>query len=444
MNQRLTPGLFIMTIALNLLQSECAAIIDNDDNKAFITKKLSDSNSSRQLLKAYVEKHQALPWYQRAWQRLTQSYGRVETYYYATCIAETVSHDPANFFSINKILTEAKSQLSFFSGLYFSIARALQTLPEQKRPSPEPSTKQQQNSYEQESSAPSESIKPKSAPNPFRQPRLYLTPSLLMACDHLRIDTAQPITWTIVQKAYKARILETHPDKNTGGDATAFIEVMDSYDLLKDYKAKLIAQEHYSGTNPGEDNEDLDEETAKLYARCREALDQIAADMAKNEIQRVADRAKQKAYWAERAIQRTEDRIEVEVKQNAYWTQVETQRTEDRIEIEVKQNAYWTQVEAQRTEDLAKRELYTSKQDAKIADIEAKISSLIQNKEKKESSKIDGLESKYFISDSDEEKKQGVSNNKTRSAPSFFQKFPDICIPSKFDSHTIEETASCK
>ena len=401
MKQRLNPGLFIMTIALNLLQSECAAIIDNDDNKAFIIQKLGDSNTSRQSLKAYIEQHRTLPWYQRAWQRLTQSYGRVETYYYATCITETVSQKSTNFFSINEILTEAKSQLSFFSGLYFSIAKALKTVPEQKRPSPEPSTKQQQDSYEQESSAPSESIKPKSASNPFRQPGLYLTPSLLMACHHLRIDTTQPITWTIVQKAYKTRILETHPDKNTEGDATAFIEVMDSYDLLKDYKTKLIAQEHYSSTNPGEENEDLDEETAKLYACCREALNKIAANMVKDKIQRVADRAKQ----------------------NAYWTQVETQRTEDR----------------------AKRELYTSKQNAKISELETKILSLIQDKEKKESPKINGLESKYFISDSDEEKKQSVvSNNKAQSALSFFQRCSDVDIPSRFNSHTIEDTASCK
>ncbi len=120
---------------------------------------------------------------------------------------------------------------------------------------------------------------------------MYLTPSLLTACDQLRIDTTQPITWTIVQKDYKARVLETHPGKNTDGDATAFIEVMNSYDLLNNYKTKLIAQEHYSGTNPGEENEGLDEETANLYARCREGLDQIAANMAKDEIQRVAGRA---------------------------------------------------------------------------------------------------------------------------------------------------------
>ena len=426
MNQRLNPGLFTMTIALNLLQSKCAAIIDNDDNKAFIRKRIGDS--SRQSLKTYLEEHRALAWYQRAWQRLTQSYGRVETYYYATCIAETVSHDPANFFPISKILTEAKSQLSFFSGLYFSIARALQTLPEQKRPNPEPSTKQQQNSYEQESSAPSESIKPKSAPNPFRQPQLYLTPSLLNACDHLRIDTTHPITWTIVQKAYKTRILETHPDKNTEGDATAFIEVMDSYDLLKDYKAKLIAQEHYSGTNPGEENEGLDEETAKLYARCREALNKIAADMAKDEIQRIADQAEQKAYWAERDVQRTEDLAEREVKQNVYREERETQRTEDQAEIE----------------------LYISKLDTKITEIRTGMSALRQEVEKliKEKDmnnpKKENLQDEVFVSDSDEEKKQGVSNNKTRSAPTFFQKFPDICIPSKFDSHAIEETASCK
>ena len=393
-------------------------------------------NSSRQSLKAYVEEHRALPWYQRAWQRLTQSYGRVETYYYATCIAETVSQKPTNFFYINKILTEAKSQLSFFSGLYFSIARALQTLPEQKRPSPEPSTKQQYNPYEQESSAPSESTKPKAAPNPFRQPRLYLTPSLLKACDHLRIDTTQLITWTIVQKAYKARVLETHPDKNTDGDATAFIEVMDSYDLLKDYKAKLIAQEPYSGTNPGEENVGLDEETAKLYARCREALDQIAADMAKDEIQRIADRAEREALIAAY-------RAEREVKQNIYLAEIEAQRAKDRAEREVKQNAYWAEIETQRAEDRARRELCTSKQDARITELENKILSLFQDKEKKENPKKENLQDKVFVSDSDEEKKQGV-NNKTQSAPSFFQKFPDICIPSKLDSHTIQETALCK
>ena len=57
----------------------------------------------------------------------------------------------------------------------------------------------------------------------------------------------------------------------------------------------MIAQEHYSGINPGEENEDLDEEIAELYARCREALNKIAANMAKDKIQRVADRAEREA-----------------------------------------------------------------------------------------------------------------------------------------------------
>ena len=241
------------------LQERCQEVIDERARLyPYIDKRFSLNYFSPKMATSfYLYRYRGLPWYYRAWQRLTEPVTQIQTLHDAQNIVDSIARN--NPRHLKSVLEGVNCKLSWFSELYYTVKTALYDLVHES----EQETKQAFENRSSKVPPPQESVpevKPRKevhfAPLPFvsaaapTAPLLRLTSRTKEACKVLGIDILKPVTWAVIRKAYAQMSIRYHPDKNDVADEVActeqFKKISDAYKVLAGYESQLSPKEKVS------------------------------------------------------------------------------------------------------------------------------------------------------------------------------------------------------
>ena len=238
------------------LQERCQEIIDEGVRlHPYIDKRFSLIYFTPEIATSfYLYRYRGLPWYSRAWQRLTEPVTQIQTLYDAQNIVDSIAKN--NPRHLKSVLEGVNRKLSWFSELYYTVKTTLHDLVHEN----EQERTQEFEDYASKAASPQESVPkvkpPKSvhfAPLPFvsaAAPSLLLTFRTKEACKVLGIDILKPVTWAVIRNAYTQMSRQYHPDKNDAADEVActeqFKKINDAYKVLAGYESQLSPKEKVS------------------------------------------------------------------------------------------------------------------------------------------------------------------------------------------------------
>ena len=110
------------------LQERCQEIIDERARLyTYIDKRFSLNHFSPKMATfLYLYRYHGLPWYSRAWQRLTEPVTQIQTLHDAQNIVDSIARN--NPCHLKSVLEGVNRKLSWFSELYYTVKTALYDL----------------------------------------------------------------------------------------------------------------------------------------------------------------------------------------------------------------------------------------------------------------------------------------------------------------------------
>ena len=329
------------------LQERCQEIIDEGARlHPYIDKRFSLIYFTPETATSfYLYRYRGLPWYSRAWQRLTEPVTQIQTLYDAQNIVDSIAKN--NPRHLKSVLEGVNRKLSWFSELYYTVKTTLHDLVHEN----EQERTQEFEDYASKAPSPQESVPkvkpPKAvhfAPLPFvnaTAPSLLLTFRTKEACKVLGIDILKPVTWAVIRNAYTQMSRRYHPDKNDAADEVAsteqFKKINDAYKVLAGYESQLSPKEKVSKEQQRRD--DLKYYRSVVAPRERKELREDIDSLKEQIVQSGKDLLAMRQEMEQTALQRYEAmRQEALQSQEAMWQEM-------RQEALQSQEAMWQEME---------------------------------------------------------------------------------------------------